>query len=159
MKREREIISFLQMQNKINFSDVPTLRSKCPSLRRGSGPTTPWDSEVCHLQAFRPLEICFFFCKTQRGRGDVTGSGLLRLAPRLSVRIYQGKVRASAVKMQPIITESSNIAMLLTAWSRHLVVVDSFRSSYFLFSRVLYCELASSPTAMFRSKQSLWAKT
>ena len=33
--------------------------------------------------------------------------------------------------MQSIITESSNIAMQLTAWSRHSVVVDSFKSSYF----------------------------
>lgn len=63
------------------------------------------------------------------------------------------------MKMQSIITESSNIAMQPTAWNRHSVVVDSFKSSYFLSSRALYCELASSPGAMFRSKESLWAKT
>lgn len=53
----------------------------------GSAPTPPqWDSEVPHLQAFCPLEICFFLCKTQSGRGEFTGSGLQRLALRVSVR-------------------------------------------------------------------------
>lgn len=58
----------------------------------GSAPTTPhWDSEVHHLQAFCPLEICFFLCKTQGAGVKLQALAFWRLAPMVSVRTYQGK--------------------------------------------------------------------
>lgn len=112
---------------------------------------------ICKLLVLQK-SVCFFV--KHRGAGvEVTGSGLLRLTPRVSVRTYQGEVRGSAVKMQSIITGSSHTAVQLPAWGKHSVILDPLKSPNLLFSRALYCELSSSPRAVFRSKQSLWAKT